>query len=78
QQVLILNRPGATGLIALQALATSERDGHTFYMPSSSSLVVLPETHRDKMPLDLQRDLMPIGLLGEQPFLIVAGLHTGV
>lgn len=77
QQVLILNRPGATGLIALQALATSERDGHTFYMPSSSSLVVLPETHRDKMPLDLQRDLVPIGLLGEQPFLIVAGLHTG-
>src|SRR5262245_9862194 len=36
QQVLILNRPGAGGLIAMQAVASAERDGHTFYMPSSS------------------------------------------
>src|SRR5256714_3617731 len=45
QQVLIINRPGAGGLIALQALAAAERDGHTLYMPSSSSLVVLPVTN---------------------------------
>src|SRR5262245_547401 len=78
QQVLILNRPGATGLIALQALAASERDGHTLYLPSSSSLVVLPVTHAGKLPLDLQRDLLPIALVGEQPFLVVAGLNVGV
>lgn len=77
QQVLILNRPGAGGLIALQALAASERDGHTLYLPSSSSLVVLPETN-PKLPLDIQRDLVPVGLVGEQPFLIVAGNSTGV
>src|SRR5690242_17659548 len=39
QQVLILNRPGAGGLIAMQAMASAERDGHTLYLPSSSSLV---------------------------------------
>ena len=77
QQILILNRPGAGGLIALQALASSERDGHTLYLPSSSSLVVLPETN-SKLPLDIQRDLVPIGLVGEQPFLIVAGNTLGV
>jgi tripartite-type tricarboxylate transporter receptor subunit TctC len=77
QQILILNRPGAGGLIALQALAAAERDGHTLYLPSSSSLVVLPETN-PKLPLDLQRDLVPIGLVGEQPFLIVAGNSLGV
>ena len=64
QQVLILNRPGAGGLIALQALATAERDSHTLYLPSSSSLVVLPETN-PKLPLDIERDLVPIGLIGE-------------
>ena len=53
QQVLILNRPGAGGLIALQALAAAERDNHTLYLPSSSSLVVLPETN-SKLPLDLR------------------------
>src|SRR5262249_47237069 len=77
QQVLILNRPGAGGLIAMQALAGRERDNHTLYLPSSSSLVVLPETS-PKLPLDLQRDLVPIGLVGEQPFMIVAGNHVGV
>ncbi len=77
QQVLILNRPGAGGLIALQALASAEKDNHTLYLPSSSSLVVLPETN-SKLPLDIQRDLIPIGLVGEQPFMIVAGNATGV
>ena len=77
QQVLILNRPGAGGLIAMQALAAAERDDHTLYLPSSSSLVVLPETN-SKLPLDIERDLVPIGLVGEQPFMIVAGNHVGV
>ena len=76
QQVLILNRPGAGGLIAQQALAAAERDNHTFYLPSSSSLVVLPVTN-SKLPLNPQ-DLVPIGLVGEQPFVIVAGNSLGV
>ena len=46
QQVLIINRAGAGGLIALQAVAAAERDNHTLYLPSSSSLVVLPETNK--------------------------------
>jgi tripartite-type tricarboxylate transporter receptor subunit TctC len=78
QQILIINRPGAGGLIAQQAVAAAERDNHTLYLPSSSSLVVLPVTHAGKLPLDLERDLIPIGLVGEQPFLIVAGNSAGV
>jgi tripartite-type tricarboxylate transporter receptor subunit TctC len=77
QQVLILNRPGAGGLIALQALAAAERDGHTLYLPSSSSLVVLPVTNSN-LPLNIERDLVPIALVGEQPFLIVANNTLGV
>ena len=77
QQVLIINRPGAGGLIALQALAAAERDGHTLYLPSSSSLVVLPVTNAN-LPLGIERDLVPIGLVGEQPFMIVASNTLGV
>jgi tripartite-type tricarboxylate transporter receptor subunit TctC len=40
-------------------------------------LVVLPETN-SKLPLDFERDLVPIGLIGESPFMIVAGTATGV
>jgi tripartite-type tricarboxylate transporter receptor subunit TctC len=77
QQVLIINRAGAGGLIALQALAAAERDNHTLYLPSSSSLVVLPETNKN-LPLDLQKDIVPISLVGEQPFVIVANNQLGV
>jgi tripartite-type tricarboxylate transporter receptor subunit TctC len=77
QQVLILNRPGAGGLIAMQALASAERDGHTLYLPSSSSLVVLPVTN-SSLPINIERDLVPIGLVGEQPFMIVASNALGV
>ena len=77
QQVLIINRPGAGGLIALQALAAAERDGHTLYLPSSSSLVVLPVTNAN-LPLSIERDLVPIALVGEQPFMIVANNTLGV
>ncbi len=77
QQVLIINRPGAGGLIALQAMAAAERDGHTLYMPSSSSLVVLPVTNSN-LPLSIERDLAPIALLGEQPFAIVASNSLGI
>ena len=77
QQVPIINRPGAGGLIALQALAAAERDGHTLYLPSSSSLVVLPVTNAN-LPLSIERDLVPIALVGEQPFMIVANNTLGV
>jgi len=71
QQVLVINRPGGGGLIAAQAAATtSERDGYTLYMASSSALVVLPETQA-KLPFDFERDFVPIGFIGEQPFVIV-------
>jgi tripartite-type tricarboxylate transporter receptor subunit TctC len=77
QQVLILNRPGAGGLIAMQAMASAERDGHTLYLPSSSSLVVLPVTNSN-LPLNVERDLMPVSLVGEQPFMIIAGNAAGI
>jgi tripartite-type tricarboxylate transporter receptor subunit TctC len=44
QQVVVLNRPGAGGLIALQAAAAPsiEKDGYTLYMTQASTYSVLP------------------------------------
>ena len=44
QQVLIINRPGAGGLIAMQAMATAERDNHTLYFPSRKPTPMLRST----------------------------------
>jgi tripartite-type tricarboxylate transporter receptor subunit TctC len=69
QQVLILNRPGAGGLIAAQAASTAERDGYTLYMTQASTYTVLP-IMQEKLPFDLDRDFVPIGLVGEQPIAV--------
>jgi tripartite-type tricarboxylate transporter receptor subunit TctC len=70
QQVLVINRQGGGGLVAAQAVATtSERDGYTLYMASSSALVILPETNAN-LPFSFDRDFVPVGFIGEQPFVI--------
>jgi tripartite-type tricarboxylate transporter receptor subunit TctC len=77
QQVLLINQPGAGGLIAAQAAATVEPDGYTLYMPSGSALMVLPETHT-KLSFNFERDFVPIGMIGKQPMLITVSPKLGV
>jgi tripartite-type tricarboxylate transporter receptor subunit TctC len=77
QQVLVVNRPGAGGLIAAQAASTADPDGYTLYMTQASTFTVLPMMH-DKLPFDLQRDFKPIALVGEQPIAVVVPPSLGV
>jgi tripartite-type tricarboxylate transporter receptor subunit TctC len=77
QQVLVVNHPGAGGLIAAKAAAEVEPDGYTLYMPSGSALTVLPVTH-PKLPFSFSRDFVPIGMIGQQPMLIAVSPQLGV
>ena len=70
QQAVILNRPGAGGLIAAQAAANVEKDGYTLYMSQASTFNVLPVQQEGKMPFDLMKTFAPIGMIGEQPIAI--------
>jgi len=77
QQVLIVNHPGAGGLIAAQAAAAVEPDGYTLYLASGSALMVLPQTHA-KLPFNFERDFEPIGIVGKTPMLITVSPKLGV
>jgi tripartite-type tricarboxylate transporter receptor subunit TctC len=77
QQVVVMNRPGAGGLIAAKAAAEVDPDGYTLYLASGSALTVLPVTHPD-LPFSFERDFVPIGMLGQQPMLIAASPQLGV
>jgi tripartite-type tricarboxylate transporter receptor subunit TctC len=72
QQIVVLNRPGAGGLIAAQAAAASniEKDGYTLYMTQASTWTVLPIQQEGKMPVDLQKAFAPVGMVGEQPIAV--------
>jgi tripartite-type tricarboxylate transporter receptor subunit TctC len=67
QQIVVLNRPGAGGLIAAQAAAGVEKDGYSLYVAQASTFTVLPIDQEGKMPVNLQTAFVPIGMVGEQP-----------
>jgi tripartite-type tricarboxylate transporter receptor subunit TctC len=68
QQIIVINRPGAGGAIAAQAAAAADRDGYTLYMTQASSYTVLPV--QQKLPFDIDKEFVPIGLVGVQPITV--------
>lgn len=77
QQVVIENRPGAGGAIAVRAAGTSTPDGHTLYVAVASNFLALPEMLA-KLPYDVARDFVPIGFVGAHPMVIGASTQLGV
>jgi tripartite-type tricarboxylate transporter receptor subunit TctC len=58
QPVVVENRVGANGVLALEAVARSPADGYTVVYTPGFPLVVGP--HLLKMPIDVERDLIPV------------------
>ena len=56
--VVVENRPGGDGLVAINAF-TSANDDHTLLFVPTSAFTAHPYTH-DKLPYDAERDLVPI------------------
>jgi tripartite-type tricarboxylate transporter receptor subunit TctC len=69
--IVVVNRPGAGGLMALQTAAAAEPDGYTLYVPTITTFVILPEMH-EKLPADPHRDFVTIGLVAQTPMMIAA------
>jgi len=73
QTVVIDNRAGAGGNIAMDAVARSGPDGYTLGVANTGNIVINPYLYRT-MPYDPLADLVPVGSAGEVPlFLVVNG-----
>lgn len=59
QQVIVDNRPGANGIIGLEAVAKSKPDGYTLGAAFTSSLTINPHVYKT-LPYDALRDFVPI------------------
>src|SRR5262249_6739265 len=70
QNVLIDNRPGANGNIAVEAVAKSSPDGYTLLFGQVSNVAINPAIYSN-LTFDTQRDLAPIALVASAPQLMV-------
>jgi tripartite-type tricarboxylate transporter receptor subunit TctC len=70
QPVVIENRAGANGIIALEALKGAAPDGYTLAAASNGPLVINPFLYL-KLPYDPVRDFVAIGRLVDFPLLLV-------
>lgn len=70
--VVVENKSGALGFIALKAVANAAPDGYTVGIGIMGSLAVAPVVPGSQIPLDLDKDLTPIcNLVGVPMALIV-------
>ncbi len=77
QQAIVINQPGGAGAVAIRAVAASPPDGHSLYMALASNFIALPELQAS-FPVDVVRDTVPIGYIGEHPMVIAASSSLGV
>ena len=70
KQIVMDNRPGASGNIAAEIAAKSPPDGHTLFIAGSGNFAINVSLF-SKIPYDPVRDFAPIGLIATAPYLLV-------
>lgn len=70
RSVIVENRPGANGMIGLQAISRAKPDGTTIGLVPASVLTVNPSIYRD-MKVDTVKDVSPLTLAVSLPNVLV-------
>lgn len=74
-QVVVENRSGGNGLIAMSAAVKADPDGYTLVMASGGDVSLNPAL-LEKMPYDVERDLIPISSVSDAPIVLAANSRS--
>jgi tripartite-type tricarboxylate transporter receptor subunit TctC len=77
QQVVIENRPGAGGIIGVEAAIRSTPDGYTLLMATNGEITINAAIFA-KPKYDAQKDLVPIAMVTTTPFVWSANLNANI
>ncbi len=72
QGFVVINKPGAFGLLAIEEMAKSAPDGYTLMVGNVSTNAITPILYKKKLPFDYATHVVPVTRLVDVPaFLVV-------
>ncbi|WP_459618709.1 Bug family tripartite tricarboxylate transporter substrate binding protein [Bordetella sp. 2513F-2] len=77
QAVVVENRPGANGLIALQYVQRAKPDGYTLLLASSGSLAIEP-AYRKSISYDVFKDFTIVSPVAQYPYVMVVDAKSDI
>ena len=72
QNVIVDNKPGASGMIGARAVAKGTPDGYTLLMGSAGETAINPFVYKTQMQYSPAKDLAPVALVSKVPNVLVA------
>lgn len=73
QAVIIVNRPGGSGIGATMEVLQSPADAYTLFVGDQAQLSINPHLY-SKLPYDPRKDLVAVSLMGTTPIFLVAAI----
>ena len=71
RQMIVDNRPGASGNIGTQLAASAEPDGYTLLMVPDSNMVIAPHVYKN-LQFDTVKDFTPVAKIGDTALVMLA------
>src|SRR5260221_5570551 len=72
QQIVVENKPGAFGILAIEEMVKARPDGYTLQVGNPGTNVLAPIVYKDKFKVDYEKEVMMVTRLGEVPLILAA------
>jgi tripartite-type tricarboxylate transporter receptor subunit TctC len=70
--IVVENKPGANGILALESMARATPDGYTLMIGNVTTNAITPILYRDKLHINYDKDVVPVMRLVDIPEFLLA------